>query len=87
VIYMGRETLAGLAAHLIEAGMSPTMPAIAIENASLPSEHMIRSTLSCLPGILLAGGKGNAGPTLILLGEALRNAAARAAAFKMALAG
>jgi uroporphyrin-III C-methyltransferase len=66
VIYMGRETLAGLAAHLIEAGMAPATPAIAVANASLPNEQIIRATLSTLRGKLHATA-----PTLILLGEAL----------------
>lgn len=76
VFYMGRETLPGLAAHLIEAGMSPTMPAIAVENASLPTERVTRATLSslsCAPLAAETGGQNNAArdPTLIILGEAL----------------
>ena len=43
VIYMGRETLPGLAAHFIEAGMQPDMPAIAVENAlGLPPQTALR---------------------------------------------
>jgi len=84
VIYMGRETLPGLAAHLIEAGMSPSMPAVAVENASLPSEHITRATLSALPHALRASGA--AGPTLILLGEALQSPSTIAATLKMAAA-
>jgi uroporphyrin-III C-methyltransferase len=68
VIYMGRETLLGLAAHLIEAGMPPSMPAIAVENASLPSERITHATISTLPGKL-----HGIGPTLILLGEAMES--------------
>jgi uroporphyrin-III C-methyltransferase/precorrin-2 dehydrogenase/sirohydrochlorin ferrochelatase/uroporphyrin-III C-methyltransferase len=84
VIYMGRETLAGLAAHFIEAGMAPSMPAIAVENASLPSERITRGTLVTLPRALRAVG-GN-GPTLIILGEALQNAFTLSATIKMAAA-
>jgi siroheme synthase len=81
---MGRETLPGLAAHLIEAGMSPLMPAIAVENASLPNQHITHATLSALPRALLASNA--AGPTVILLGEALQSQSAIAATLKMATA-
>ena len=69
VIYMGRDTISGLAAHLIEAGMPPDMPAAAVENVSLPDEHILLGTIASLPRLLRQRG-GNA-PTLILLGEAL----------------
>jgi uroporphyrin-III C-methyltransferase/precorrin-2 dehydrogenase/sirohydrochlorin ferrochelatase/uroporphyrin-III C-methyltransferase len=67
VIYMGSQTIAGLASHLIEAGMSPTMPAIAVENASLPGQVVTVATISTLPNRL-----GNPrGPTILLIGEAM----------------
>ena len=69
-IYMGGETLPGLAAHFIEAGMEPAMPAILIENASLPNERHLHATIATLPGLHAA--QGNVGPVLILVGEALR---------------
>jgi uroporphyrin-III C-methyltransferase len=69
VIYMGRESVAGLAAHFIEAGMPPNMPAVAIENASLPDEHILYGTIASLPRTVQDYG-GN-GPTLIMVGEAL----------------
>jgi len=69
VIYMGRDTISGLAAHLIEAGMPPDMPAAAVENLSLPGQHILLGTIASLPRRLRQRG-GNA-PTLILLGEAL----------------
>lgn len=82
-IYMGREMLPGLAAHLIEAGMPPDMPAIAVENASLPTERITRASLSTLPCALRSAS--GSGPTLILLGEALEKTAIPAAG-KMATA-
>jgi uroporphyrin-III C-methyltransferase len=85
VIYMGRETLPGLAAHFIEAGMQPDMPAIAIENASLPDENIIHGTISSLPRNV-RDRAGN-GPTLILVGAALENKSTLANALKMATAG
>ena len=68
VIYMGKETLPGLVAHLIEAGMAPFTPAIAVENAALPNERTTRATLSTLARALGEPG----GPVVILVGEALR---------------
>ncbi len=88
VFYMGREKLSGLAAHLIEAGMSPAMPAIAVENASLPGERITRSILASLPRTLRADTTDAAsrGPTLIILGEAMQTAFTLPAATIMATA-
>jgi uroporphyrin-III C-methyltransferase/precorrin-2 dehydrogenase/sirohydrochlorin ferrochelatase/uroporphyrin-III C-methyltransferase len=70
VVYMGGRTLPGLAAHFIEAGMPASTPAIAVENASLPAQRIIRATIATLPrAVQEAGGTG---PTLVLIGEALR---------------
>ena len=71
VIYMGGETLPGLAAHFIEAGMPPDMPAIIIENASLPDQRSLQATIATLPR--LHAHLAPSGPVLILTGEALRN--------------
>jgi uroporphyrin-III C-methyltransferase/precorrin-2 dehydrogenase/sirohydrochlorin ferrochelatase/uroporphyrin-III C-methyltransferase len=67
VVYMGSQTLSGLAFHLIEAGMSPDMPAIAVENASLPNQNTTQGSISTLARQL---GRP-VGPTLLLIGEAL----------------
>ncbi|HQT46837.1 MAG: uroporphyrinogen-III C-methyltransferase [Acidocella sp. 20-63-7] len=69
VVYMGGETLAGLATHFIEAGMPTDMPAILIENASLPDQRALRATISILPR--LHGARAASGPVLILIGKAL----------------
>lgn len=73
VIYMGGETLAGLATHFIEAGMPTDMPAIIIENASLPNQSSLLATIGTLPR--LQAHRVPAGPVLILVGEAFRNEA------------
>ena len=77
VVYMGGETLPGLAAHFIEAGMPPDMPAILIENASLPSQRSVPGTIATLPRLHAA--QAASGPVLILIGEALRDASEIAA--------
>ncbi len=81
-IYMGGETLPGLAAHFIEAGMEPAMPAILIENASLLEERHIAATIATLPGMHAA--RGASGPVLILIGEALRKTEAAMACLEAA---
>jgi siroheme synthase len=69
VVYMGSKTLAGLAAHFIEAGMDPGMPAIAVENASLPTQRVFPATIATLPRLLSA--TTTTGPVLLLIGEAM----------------
>jgi uroporphyrin-III C-methyltransferase/precorrin-2 dehydrogenase/sirohydrochlorin ferrochelatase/uroporphyrin-III C-methyltransferase len=69
VVYMGGQTLPGLAAHFIEAGMPPDMPAIAVENASLPDQRIMRGTIASLPRIVMAAA--GSGPTLVMIGQAL----------------
>ena len=70
-VYMGRETVVGLTAHLIEAGLPAGLPPIAIENVSLAGERRFGATLASLPGALRAAA--GSGPLLILIGEALHD--------------
>lgn len=83
VVYMGGATLPGLAAHFIEAGMSPEMPAVAVESATLPTQRVFRGALGQLPAILAAAAAG--GPVLVMIGEALRAAEDAQADRKQAL--
>ena len=76
-IYMGGETLPGLAAHFIESGMEPSMPALLIENASLPTERQLLATIASLPSLHVI--QPVTGPVLILVGDALRYTNGRAA--------
>lgn len=69
-VYMGAKTLNGLAAHFIEAGMRTDMPAIAIENASLPTQRVHEASISSLPSVLRAAKPE--GPVLLLIGLAMR---------------
>ncbi len=69
VVYMGSQTLGGMAAHLIEAGMETAMPAIAIENVSLATQRIMHGTISTLPHVL--NQAPYAGPVLIMIGQAL----------------
>lgn len=64
--YMASKTLRSVAASLIEAGMSPSMPAVAVENASRPNETHVHGTLTDLPDLLEDNRLD--GPTLVLIG-------------------
>lgn len=69
VVYMGGQTLPGLAAHFIEAGMAPDMPAVAVESVSLEGQRILRGTIGSLPGLVV--GARAVGPVIVLIGEAL----------------
>jgi uroporphyrin-III C-methyltransferase len=81
VVYMGSNTAAGLASHLIEAGMDPTMPAIAMENASLLTQREITGTIATLPRRLAS--TPITGPVLLLIGEALSDSDIETAARRL----
>ena len=81
-IYMGGDTLPGLAAHFIESGMEPSMPALLIENASLPDERHLFATIASLPS--LHASQPAPGPVLILVGDALRGTRATGTAHHLA---
>ncbi|HEX2510944.1 MAG TPA: siroheme synthase CysG [Microvirga sp.] len=68
-IYMGRETARVLAGHLIARGLHEATPATVISNVSRKDESAVTTTVG-----ELAGGAApfpSAGPTLVLIGEAL----------------
>ncbi len=67
VIYMGLSTAAAIAGRLIGAGRAASTPALVVENASLPNEARIVTTLGAL-GEAVAG---LAGPALLIVGEAM----------------
>jgi uroporphyrin-III C-methyltransferase len=71
VIYMGVSTAAAIAARLIEAGRAPVTPALIVEDASLPSERRIVTTLAGLA----PAADGVTGPALLIVGEAMALAA------------
>ena len=67
VIYMGVATAAAIAARLTAAGRAGSTPALVVENASLPDERRIVTTLADLP----VAAHGLAGPALLIVGEAM----------------
>jgi uroporphyrin-III C-methyltransferase len=67
VIYMGLATAGAIAARLLHAGRARSTPALIVENASLPTERRIATTL----GALGAAVQGLDGPALLMVGEAM----------------
>jgi len=76
VIYMGSGEAGKIAADLIAAGKPPSMPAVIVENASLPEERRHFATLATLS---LAAEQLNGGPALIFVGKVYAEAASAAA--------
>jgi uroporphyrin-III C-methyltransferase len=72
VIYMGLTKAAGIGARLMDAGRAASTPALIVENASLPGERRIVTTLAGLG----AAAEGLTGPALLIVGEAMAMAAA-----------
>ncbi|MEX2616230.1 MAG: uroporphyrinogen-III C-methyltransferase [Alphaproteobacteria bacterium] len=66
VIYMGLSKIERICNRLIGAGLPGDTPAAAIENGTLPSQRVILSTLSDLPGRIAREGLG--APTLFVIG-------------------
>ena len=77
-LYMGRDSLADVAARLIASGRSPTTPALAVENAGSPTARSFRGDLSTLPS-QVAGARCE-GPVVILVGETVAATAAAVSA-------
>ncbi|MBV9078190.1 MAG: uroporphyrinogen-III C-methyltransferase [Methylobacteriaceae bacterium] len=69
VVYMGRRTIATLAGKLLEKGLAPDTPAVALADVSRPDEEAVRTDLAALAGDALPPFAGR--PVLILIGSAL----------------
>jgi len=77
VIYMGLTRAGQIAARLFAAGRAASTPALIVENASLPSERRILTTLDGLR----AAAEGLTGPALLIVGEAMAMATATSLPF------
>ncbi|HWF76876.1 MAG TPA: uroporphyrinogen-III C-methyltransferase [Caulobacteraceae bacterium] len=72
VIYMGVSTAAQIAARLMDAGRAGSTPALIVEDASLPTERRVVTTLAGTP----AAAEAVTGPALLIIGEAMALASA-----------
>ena len=73
-IYMGKRAAGFLRGRLMMFGADPQTPVTAVENATLPHERVINTTLKDLPEALVAAQPK--GPVVLLLGIAARGAVA-----------
>jgi siroheme synthase len=68
-IYMGRPNAARISRRLIAAGLSPSTPAVAIENGTLPGERYWFAPLRALPRAIAKSASDS--PLLVLIGPAV----------------
>lgn len=66
-IYMGKQAAAAVAKGLLVAGLAGDTPVAMVENASLPTERLFRTSLDLLP--IAARTALGEGPALLLIGE------------------
>jgi len=70
---MGAGLAQEISTELIARGMAPAAPVALVENASLPGRRLLLGTLAGLPDLARAAGDG---PSALLFGEVLKDAAA-----------
>ncbi|WP_428659892.1 siroheme synthase CysG [Reyranella sp.] len=83
-IYMGATEAASVRDRLLDAGAAPGMPVAIVENGTRPDERVTTGRLADLARLAAThvSARGDAGPSLIIVGEV----AARAAVARQALA-
>ena len=69
VVYMPVKTLPELVARATLAGLDPHTPAVAVERATRPDEHVIAATIAELPARLAA--EPPSGPVVVMIGRVL----------------
>jgi uroporphyrin-III C-methyltransferase len=77
-IYMGVAHLDEIAESMLAGGFPPGVPACAIQNATLPGQRTVLAPLAALSRAVSAAGL--ASPAVVIVGEVVREAAARAPA-------
>ena len=88
VIYMGLSTLPELTDGLIEAGLDPATPAVAVQDGTTPTQRVVHTPLQDLPGAVESAALRS--PTLVVIGSVvslLDTDAAAAAAVRRRLRG
>ncbi len=71
VIYMGMRNLAQICAALLEGGRAPDEPVAIVQDATLPGQRLLQTTLAAAPQEAAAAGIG--APAVICIGEAVRH--------------
>lgn len=67
VVYMGVARCEAIVAALLAAGMDPSMPAAAVENATRPDARQLVTRLDALPSSMRAAGIGS--PAILIVGR------------------
>jgi uroporphyrin-III C-methyltransferase len=67
VVYMGLANLKEIATRLMAAGRAAETPVLAVNNATLPRERRLKSSLGCIAAEV--GGAAFEGPVLFVIGE------------------
>ena len=75
-IYMGASEAASVRDRLLGAGAAPATPVAIIENGTRPDERVSTGRLADLARLAAAHTRGDAGPSLIIVGEVAALAAA-----------
>jgi len=75
-IYMGASEAASVRDRLLGAGADPTTPVAIIENGTRPDERVSTGRLCDLARLAASHSRGDAGPSLIIVGEVAAFAAA-----------
>jgi uroporphyrin-III C-methyltransferase len=78
VIYMGMARLGALVADMLAAGYPADTPACAVQNATLPGQREVVAPLAGLPHGVAAAGL--ASPAIVVIGDVVRMATAKACA-------
>jgi uroporphyrin-III C-methyltransferase/precorrin-2 dehydrogenase/sirohydrochlorin ferrochelatase len=76
-IYMGATEAASVRDRLLGAGADPTTPVAIIENGTRPDERVSTGRLSDLARLAVPHSRGDAGPSLIVVGDVAALAVAR----------
>jgi uroporphyrin-III C-methyltransferase/precorrin-2 dehydrogenase/sirohydrochlorin ferrochelatase len=75
-IYMGATEAASVRDRLLDAGAAPTTPVAIVENGTRPDERVSTGRLSDLARLAATHTRGDAGPSLLIVGEVAALAAA-----------
>lgn len=78
VVYMGAKEAASVRDRLLDTGLHPKTPVAIVENGTRPDERVSKGSLIDLARLAAVHtARGDAGPSLIIVGEAARNAQSR----------
>ncbi len=67
VIYMGRARLGTIAAALVDGGLDPDTPAVAVQSGTLDAERVVHASVASLPRAVAKAGL--ASPTIVIVGR------------------